>query len=307
MRRVEAAAARIERIRETLLKFATLPTVKTLESYDFSFASGAPKAQIQELASLNFIERAENIMLLDASGVRKSHLAMAQGFRAVMAGIKTRFTADLMIQDDGYRVSISYLCRWSRTAYYRPTAKTPVVQERFVQPIKQLIEEHPSFSYRTVAHLLSFNKNIVQRIFQLKGWQVRKRPVGFRPRVQAMPSVAAIPNERWATDLCRVWTGRDGWAARVGHRPLQSRAAWLASVSQRQIEDRRIGTRAGADRLPRNIGSHTSAFPAALRQWPGLHQSQLHRPCAQLRDSSGAHHAPYARTKMARSSVQSAR
>ena len=28
-----------------------------------------------------------------------------------------------------------------------------------------------------------------------------------------MPSVAQTPDERWATDLCRVWTGRDGWAS----------------------------------------------------------------------------------------------
>jgi putative transposase len=34
--------------------------------------------------------------------------------------------------------------------------------------IKALIEERPSFGYRTVAHLLDFNKNAVQRIFQLK-------------------------------------------------------------------------------------------------------------------------------------------
>ena len=45
------------------------------------------------------------------------------------------------------------------------------------------------------------------------GWQVRKRPVGFRPRIQALPSVAKAPNERWATDLCRVWSRRDGWAS----------------------------------------------------------------------------------------------
>ncbi|WP_341773259.1 DDE-type integrase/transposase/recombinase [Burkholderia plantarii] len=44
------------------------------------------------------------------------------------------------------------------------------------------------------------------------GWHVRKRPVGFRPRVQSMPSVALQPNERWSTDMCRVWAGRDGWA-----------------------------------------------------------------------------------------------
>ena len=75
-----------------------------------------------------------------------------------------------------------------------------------------MIEENPSFGYRTVAHLLGMNKNTVQRIFQLMGWQVRKRPVGFRPRIQALPSVASQPDERWATDLCRVWTGRDQWA-----------------------------------------------------------------------------------------------
>ncbi len=57
-----------------------------------------------------------------------------------------------------------------------------------------------------------FNKNTVQRVFQLMGWHVRKRPVGFRPHVQSMSSVALQPNERWSTDMCRVWAGRDGWA-----------------------------------------------------------------------------------------------
>jgi len=41
----------------------------------------------------------------------------------------------------------------------------------------------------------------VQRIFQLKGSQVKKRLVGFRLRVQALPSVVAKPNQRWSTDL----------------------------------------------------------------------------------------------------------
>lgn len=35
--------------------------------------------------------------------------------------------------------------------------------------------------------------------------------MGFRPRIQSLPSVAKAPNERWATDMCRVWAGRDGW------------------------------------------------------------------------------------------------
>lgn len=92
--------ARHERTRQTLLNLATLPAIKTLEQYDFTFATGAPRAQVQELASLAFIERAENVVLLGPSGVGKSHLAIALAYRAVMAGIKTRFitAADLMLQ-----------------------------------------------------------------------------------------------------------------------------------------------------------------------------------------------------------------
>jgi putative transposase len=125
-------------------------------------------------------------------------------------------TIQQSLKDDGIDVSISKLCTWfgmpRRTMYYKSTKAEPKAQERFVGPIKAMIEENPSFGYRTVAHLLEFNKNTVQRVFQLMRWQVKKRPVGFRPRVQALPSVAKAPNERWSTDLCRIWSGRDGWA-----------------------------------------------------------------------------------------------
>lgn len=92
--------ARIERQRVALMKLASLPSVKTVEQYDFAFASGAPRAQIQELAALSFVDRAENVVFLGPSGVGKSHLAQALAYRAVMAGIKTRFitAADLMLQ-----------------------------------------------------------------------------------------------------------------------------------------------------------------------------------------------------------------
>ena len=105
------------------------------------------------------------------------------------------------LKAEGLEVSISKRCRWfevpRRTMYYRPVKAPAKIQERFATPIEAMIEENPSFGYRTVAHLLQLNKNTVQRIFQLKGWQVKKRPVGFRPRVQALPSVASRPNERW--------------------------------------------------------------------------------------------------------------
>src|SRR5699024_548657 len=92
--------ARTERSRQTLLKMAGLPAVKTLEQFDFAFASGVPRKQIRELAALTFVQRAENIVLLGPSGVGKTHLATALAYKAVMNGLKTRFisAADLMLQ-----------------------------------------------------------------------------------------------------------------------------------------------------------------------------------------------------------------
>ena len=119
------------------------------------------------------------------------------------------------LKEDGIAVSMVKLCRWfgvaRRSLYYRPTKLPPKVRAELAEPIKAMIEAEPSFGYRTVAGLLAMNKNTVQRIFQLKGWQVRKRAIGIRPRIQAVPSVATAPNERWSTDLARVWTGKDGW------------------------------------------------------------------------------------------------
>src|SRR3990167_4229538 len=102
-----------------------------------------------------------------------------------------------------------------RIIYYRSTKAAPKVQEHFLKPIKAMLEKNPSFGCRTVARLLGFNMSTVHRIFQLKGWQVHKRPVGFGPRIPALPSVAKAPHGRWAPDLCRVWAGRDGWASQA--------------------------------------------------------------------------------------------
>lgn len=52
-------------------------------------------------------------------------------------------------------MSIARLCDWfgvpRRTAYYKPVKAAPRIDPRFAEPIKTMIEEEPSFSYRTVA------------------------------------------------------------------------------------------------------------------------------------------------------------
>ena len=83
-----------------MLKLATLPAIKTLEAFDFGFASGAPRKQITELGGLAFIERYENIVLLGFSGVGKTHIASALALKASLGAsvkepLRTSSDADI--------------------------------------------------------------------------------------------------------------------------------------------------------------------------------------------------------------------
>ena len=80
--------ARRVRSASTPARTAGFPAIKTLEDYDFSFATGAPKAQIHELASLGFVERTENVVMLGPSATReRQNLAgLGLGEKAGRAG-----------------------------------------------------------------------------------------------------------------------------------------------------------------------------------------------------------------------------
>jgi DNA replication protein DnaC len=95
----EEAAGRNVRKQSTLTRLAGFPVVKTLDDFDYDFAKGVKRSQIEELAGLGFVERHENVVLVGPGGVGKTHLAMALGYRATQAGIKTRFmtAADLLL------------------------------------------------------------------------------------------------------------------------------------------------------------------------------------------------------------------
>lgn len=96
--KIEVAGRQVRK-QSVLTRMAGFPVIKTLEEFDYDFAAGVKRTQIEELAGLGFLERQENVVLVGPSGVGKTHLAIALGYRAAQAGIKTRFTtaADLLL------------------------------------------------------------------------------------------------------------------------------------------------------------------------------------------------------------------
>ena len=77
------------------LKLAHLPFQKTLEEFEFGFQPSIDQRQIEELATLNFVAEGRNIVLLGPPGVGKTHLAVALGMKACLAGLSVYCTSGL--------------------------------------------------------------------------------------------------------------------------------------------------------------------------------------------------------------------
>jgi len=75
---------------------------KNLEGFDFNFNPKLPAAYIRELATCQFIERKESVILCGPVGVGKTHLAQALGHQACRAGYNVLFIkASRLLSDLG--------------------------------------------------------------------------------------------------------------------------------------------------------------------------------------------------------------
>ncbi len=82
---------REKRAAERRLKAARFPTLKTLDTFDFTARPSVNKMLVTELARGEFIDKRENVLLVGNPGTGKSHLATALAAAACAKGYKVRF------------------------------------------------------------------------------------------------------------------------------------------------------------------------------------------------------------------------
>jgi DNA replication protein DnaC len=76
---------------ERRLKAAKFPTLKSLESFDFTARPSVNKVLVAELERCEFIDKRENVLFVGNPGTGKSHLAIALAAAACSKGYRTRF------------------------------------------------------------------------------------------------------------------------------------------------------------------------------------------------------------------------
>jgi DNA replication protein DnaC len=82
------------------IQLSNFPFIKKLDEFDFSFQPKIDEKVIRELASLNFMNEAKNIIFLGPPGVGKTHLAVALGIKACLENKRVAFYSAEKIATD---------------------------------------------------------------------------------------------------------------------------------------------------------------------------------------------------------------
>jgi len=88
----EECSAKFARQIQCRIAQARFPSVKTIDNFDFQHPASIPRPKILSALDLSFIDNAGGLVLIGPTGVGKTHLALAIGYKAATRGVRTLYT-----------------------------------------------------------------------------------------------------------------------------------------------------------------------------------------------------------------------
>jgi DNA replication protein DnaC len=151
---------RADRAVDRRLRQANFPYPKTLDHYQFSHPRKIDRARVQHLFSLDFIRQKANATFLGGCGMGKTHLAIALGRHACIAGHRVLFTTAIdLVNSLGAAQAAGQLDRTLR-AYRKP--QLLIIDELGYLPIDRhganLLFQIISTRYETASTLITTNR-----------------------------------------------------------------------------------------------------------------------------------------------------
>jgi DNA replication protein DnaC len=86
-----------DRSTQRRVRMARLPSIKTLDQFDWSWPKKINRLQIQNIFRLQFIEDMANVIFIGGVGVGKTHLASALAYSACLNGYSALFASAIDI------------------------------------------------------------------------------------------------------------------------------------------------------------------------------------------------------------------
>jgi DNA replication protein DnaC len=102
------------------IQAAGFPVIKTVEDFDWNWPKKINRPVIQNLMRLGFVESRHNVVLVGGVGLGKTHLAIALGHAACMAGHTVRFTTAVEIINTLTAAQVTHRMKSELKKFVRP-------------------------------------------------------------------------------------------------------------------------------------------------------------------------------------------
>jgi len=153
-----------QRAAKMRLKLSRIPQVKLLDQLELSDVEGISQKQLNELKTLSFIDRKENIVLMGSSGLAKTHIMLGLCHNACMAGYTSYFLSCAEMMDMLTRAKQGKRLKNKLKSLCKPhlLAVDEVGYQQLSQEESQLFFQLVSHRYERGSIILTTNKSFGQ-------------------------------------------------------------------------------------------------------------------------------------------------